>query len=431
MARTKQLGIAIAVLSGACGGPSGSITAGAVAPPDAAITGDGDAGARARDSAATGDGPTTATDGPSCASAAPPPDAPGCPGTTLLSLPSDPSAPGPWAVGAHTSTIAGLTTEIWYPAKWGSDRCQARVTYDLREHLPASEQKKIPDSANPLQPCDCYRDLPIDDAHGPYPVITFIHGTAAFRTQSLTFATHWASRGFVVVSSDHPYIQLADVLTSFTNIGKADEAGDAIKVLAALDTPTGDIAFLAGHLDTKRMAAIGHSAGGQAVAGLASRQSGIEVVIPMAAGGVNAGGDLQSSLVMSAADDGIAQPSGQTSGYASTPPPKRFVQIANAGHLVFSDLCSVGASQGGLLAIAEKYGVSGASTLAPLASDGCPWQTGKSYTPITPEQGWTVVDFATSAVLEATLACDGAMAQRIAGIQTSIPNVATYEEQLQ
>lgn len=197
----------------------------------------------------------------------------------------------------------------WYPAKWGSDRCQPRVTYDLREHLPSSEQKKIPDSANPLQVCDCYRDLPIDDAHGPYPVITFIHGTAAFRTQSLTFATHWASRWFVVVSSDHPYIQLKDILTSFANAAKADEAGDAVKVLAALDEPTGDLAFLAGHLDMTRMAAIGHSAGGQAVAGLASRRSGIEVVIPMAAAGVNAGGDLRSSLVMSAADDAIASPS--------------------------------------------------------------------------------------------------------------------------
>jgi len=406
---TRLLAIVIAVFSGACGGPSSSVTGA----PGAAATDDG------------GD------DAPACAPAAPPPDAPGCSGTHLLSRPSDPSAPGPWAVGAHTSTIAGLTTEIWYPAKWGSDRCRPQVTYDLREHLPTSQQKKIPDSANPLQICDCYRDLPIDDAHGPYPVITFIHGTAAFRTQSLTFATHWASRGFVVVSSDHPYIQLKDILTSFANVAMADEAGDAVKVLAALDAPTGDLAFLAGHLDMARMAAIGHSAGGQAVAGLASRRSGIQVVIPMAAGGVNAGGDLRSSLVMSAADDGIATPSGQTSGYTSTPPPKRFVQIADAGHLVFSDLCAVGASQGGLLAIAEKYGVAGASTLAPLASDGCPWQTGKSYVPITPQEGWAVVDFATSAVLEATLMCDGAMAQQVAAIESIVPHVASYEQQLQ
>ena len=107
----------------------------------------------------------------------------------------------------------------------------------------------------------------------------------------------------------------------------------------------------------------------------------------MAAAGVTDGGDLASSLVMSAQDDGIATPSGQVNGYASTPAPKRFVQIANAGHLVFSDLCYIGASEGGLLAIAEKYGVTGASTLAPLASNGCPWQPDAGYTPITPQEG--------------------------------------------
>jgi hypothetical protein len=386
----------------------------------------------------TDGGPTHADaagdDGGCSAGPAAPSDAPGCSGTTLFARPSDPGARGPWAVGAHTSTVAGFTTEVWYPAAWGSERCQSKATYDLREHLPTSEQKKIPDSANPLQICDCYRDLPIDAAHGPYPVITFIHGTAAFRTQSLTFATHWASRGFVVVSSDHPGIQLKDILTSFAGIGSADEAGDAVKVLTAIfaaGQAPADLGFVAGHLDAKRMAAIGHSAGGQAVSGLSSKYPGLQVIIPMAAGGVTAGGDLATSLVMSAADDGIAQPSGQTSGYSSTPAPKRFVQIANAGHLVFSDLCDIGASQGGLLAVAVKYGVMGASTLASLANDGCPWQTGKSYTAITPQQGWAVVDFATSAVLEGTLMCDTTMAAQIAGIQQAVPNVASYQEQLQ
>lgn len=426
--------LSLTLIAAACGGggnlePVGSPDSGtrSEAGTDASTLRPNDAGSVPPDAGSQGapDGPVT------CAPAgSPPADAPGCSGVALLARPSDPGAAGPWAVGAHTSTVAGFTTEIWYPAKWGTQVCQPKVAYDLREHLPAADQGKIPDSANPLQLCDCYRDLPIDDAHGPYPVITFIHGTAAFRTQSLTFATHWASRGFVVVSSDHPGIQLRDILTSLAGAASADEAGDAVKVLAALDAPAGDLAFLAGHLDTKRMAAAGHSAGGTAVGGLPSKRAGIQVVIPMAAGGVTAGGDLQSSLVMSAADDGIAQPSGQTNGYASTPVPKRFVQLADAGHLSFSDLCAIGASEGGLLAVAEKYNVTGASTLAPLASDGCPWQTGKSYTPISPADGWAIVDYATSAVLEATLMCDVAMPAAIAGIQQAVPHVAAYQEQL-
>ncbi|HEX9104448.1 MAG TPA: hypothetical protein VF997_19690, partial [Polyangia bacterium] len=98
--------------------------------------------------------------------------------------------------------LAGLTTEVWYPAKLGSDAGKSKIVYDIREHLPPADAAKIPDSDNPPQDCDCFRDLPIDDGHGPYPLVVFIHGTAAFRTQSLTFMTHWASRGFIVVSAD-------------------------------------------------------------------------------------------------------------------------------------------------------------------------------------------------------------------------------------
>ena len=358
-----------------------------------------------------------------------PADVAGCGAAKLLDVPADPGARGPWPVGAKTVTIQGLTTEIWYPAQPGSDQCKAPAVYDVREHLPAAERGKIPDSAAPLQVCDCVRDLPLDTAHGPYPVISFIHGTAAFRTQSLTFVTHWASRGFVVVASDHPHIQLSDVLT--LNIFGADQTGDAIKVLSALDAPAGDLSFLAGHLDMQNIGASGHSAGGGAVSGIASRRSGIKVVIPMAAGGTTKAGDLASSLVMSAANDGIAQPSGQVSGYSSTSPRKRFVQIDRAGHLVFSDLCDIGASQGGLLAIAVKYGVNGASNLASLANDGCPWQKNASYTAITPQEGWAIVDSATSAVWEETLRCNAAMGPVIANIKTTFPLVKDYEEQLQ
>src|SRR5689334_8073519 len=162
----------------------------------------------------------------------PPVPSMGCNGTPLLANPDNPSAHGPWAVGARTITIAGLTTEIWYPAQAGSEAGKDKAHYDLREHLAAADRAKIPDADNPLQPCDCYRDLPIDDAHGPYPLVLFIHGAAGFRNQSVTFMTHWASRGFVVVASDHPGIGLSDVLSG--NFGGADQAGDARKVLMAL-----------------------------------------------------------------------------------------------------------------------------------------------------------------------------------------------------
>ncbi|MBL8718411.1 MAG: hypothetical protein JNL79_20685 [Myxococcales bacterium] len=135
-----------------------------------------------------------------------------CDGSKLLAVPTDTSQRGPWPVGAKTVTLAGLVTEVWYPAVVGSDAGKTKLQYDIRKHLPPADAAKIPDADNPLQACDCYADLPMDTAHGPYPLVLFIHGTAAFRTQSASQATHWASRGFVVVAADHPGIGLQDIL---------------------------------------------------------------------------------------------------------------------------------------------------------------------------------------------------------------------------
>ena len=45
-----------------------------------------------------------------------------------------------------------------------------------------------------------------------FPVIVFVHGTAGWRSQSLSLVSHWASRGFVVVAADYPGICLHDLL---------------------------------------------------------------------------------------------------------------------------------------------------------------------------------------------------------------------------
>ena len=346
-----------------------------------------------------------------------------CEGATLVALPEDPSARGPWAVGAKTVTVAGLTTEIWYPAAAGSDRGKATATYDLREHLPSADKGKIPDSDNPLQACDCVRDLPLDVDHGPYPIIVFVHGTAGFRTQSLTFMTHWASRGFVVVAADHPGITLGDILGAGGGGKSPDQPGDARRLVAAMAAPSGDAAFLASHVDPKRVALAGHSAGGNAIGSLGDIP-GVRVIIPMAAKGANAAASLKSTLVLGAQSDNIALYSRVQDGYAASAPRKRFVGLSNAGHLAFSDLCAVGKDKGGLLQIATAHGVTVNPLIATLSRDGC------GATQLAPERGWAIVNYATSAVLEEELACSSTAAARVATIATAVPNVAEYREEL-
>jgi hypothetical protein len=363
---------------------------------------------------------------PSCTGASTLPTVAGCGSTTLLTIPDDPSARGPWPVGAKTVTVAGLTTEIWYPAKPGCEAGKDKVTYDIREYLPDADRTKIPDAENPPQNCDCYRDLPIDDAHGPYPVVVFIHGTASFRTQSAHTNTQWASRGFVVISSDHPGIQLKDVLASGGFPGASDQVGNARKTFAALQDLSGDLAFLAGHIDTSHMAASGHSAGGSAVSGLGDVA---QVLIPMAAAGTKTPASnsiLQSSLVMGGEKDGIGSYTNQQKGYASSPVKKRLIGVKGAGHLAFSDLCVIGRDQGGILQVAIDHGVTIPALVSSLAKDGC--IPAANYLPA--EDGWKLIDYVSTAVLEEALTCNPTSTAKLAATP-SLDNVLEYQEQLQ
>ncbi|MCG3173574.1 MAG: hypothetical protein GMKNLPBB_01773 [Myxococcota bacterium] len=382
--------------------------------------------------AAAGDGSLPADDGGApgdaaladTAATAPPVSLPparaGCDGAKLLELP-DFTKPGPWPVGARTIQAAGFTTEVWYPAVPGSQIGKESVRYDLREFLPDNEKGKIPDDKNPWQVCSCVRDLPPDMERGPYPVIAFVHGTAAFRTQSLTFMTHWASRGFIVISSDHPGLWLKDALN--LNIsGKPAE--NLAKILDELVKLEGETAFLKGVADIHRIAVTGHSAGGNAIAGMASRE-GVRVVMPMAAGGVTPGRENVQVLILGAQDDGIVAWKRQSDGFSTSPKPKRLVGLKNAGHLAFSDLCLIGADQGGILKIARDHGVNVNSLIASLARDGC--KQGQ----LEPQKGFDIILFAASSLMEPVLHCAGdAPLRALAGIRDRFPDVSEYREEL-
>ena len=114
----------------------------------------------------------------------------GCGSAALLASPATLSSRGAFAVGARTVAVGALTAEVWAPASAASAEGAPPARYDIRTALPATEAANISDAGNPWQACDCVRDLPLDDAHGPYPVIVLVHGPAAFRPQSLALVTH-------------------------------------------------------------------------------------------------------------------------------------------------------------------------------------------------------------------------------------------------
>lgn len=350
-----------------------------------------------------------------------------CSQSTTLEVPSDPAEHGPWPVGAKTVQLSNghgklLRTEIWYPAVLGSESGLEKEKYQLKQFLPAADAAKIPDSVNTLQDCDCYRDLPLDSTHGPYPAIVFIHGTASFRTASLTQAVHWASRGFIVIAADHLHIQLKELKNNFLGALAATQARDAANIIKQLHDSPAAIDFLKTHIDLNRIGVGGHSAGGFA-AGTLANIPGVRVIIPMAGAGVR-NGTNESSLIMAAADDKIVRYSMPESGYKTTPAPKRFVSLSNAGHLAFTDICALLPDQGGIIQVAEDNGVKVPYILKTLGRDGC------GSTQLPPQTGWEIINYASTAAFEEKLQCKPESSDYLLQIKSRFAEVADYKQQL-
>ncbi|HVU02839.1 MAG TPA: hypothetical protein VHE30_13860 [Polyangiaceae bacterium] len=387
----------------------------------------------------------------------------GC-GSSLLSIPDDPGVRGPWKVGVKTVKIGRLTVEIAYPAEPGSEAGKPLATYDIREFLPESERSKVPDDASPaVGPIggDLYRDLPLDGAHGPYPIVVNIHGTASFRIANGSTLAHWASRGFVVLSADYPGLFLADQLCAATGTppkggttpgctcaqtGEKDIAGDVKTQLDALATPSGDLAFLAGHVDTKRVGISGHSQGACVAAGL-SMLPGVEVVIPMTGSlQVLPSSSLKSLMFIAGMNDAVigwdaprfgnyvceAVPGQDTAtdnkhAYAKSPGPpgvvKRLVGITNGGHLVPTDLCQNNAQGRNAVTEAEHDGVCGIDQAVIIGLPGI-FDCGTIDMPT----GIADVNYASTAALEETLLCEDRSAA-FQNLRTALPTVGEFDEE--
>ncbi len=328
-----------------------------------------------------------------------------CSTNKLRAIPANPATDGPWPVGSKVVTISGLSSVVWYPAVPGSQVGKAKDSYCMKDYITVNGTRE-----EHTWTMNSYRDLPVDSSYGKYPIIVYVHGTGAIKYAHHVLATHWASRGFVVISADNPKIYLKDALASPLGILRADQQGDTKKIISAVKSATGSLAFLKGKVDTTRIGLAGHSAGGFAVAKL-NNVSGVQVIIPMASPAkVSYSTNVKSAMLMGGMADNAAKWSlMQTSYTLTTVRKKRLVGIPNAGHMVFTNLCDS-------VAKAEQYGFD-LSGLDSIAHDGC----GSSY--IDQKLGWEIVNYGSTAVFEETLQCNatsaaslGAMAGKYSGV---------------
>jgi alpha-beta hydrolase superfamily lysophospholipase len=197
-------------------------------------------------------------------------------------------------------------------------------------------------------------------------LVLFSHGARAFRFQSSTLAHHLASWGMVVASADHPARSLPGLLA--TPEDATDPAADvrAMRELVVADPTLGPVT------DPERVAVSGHSAGG----GTTLEVAGDEGIVGYVsyASGVFDDAELPDvpSLFMAGALDGIVEPSRTRAAFEAAPAPSFLLEFADAGHLVFSDLCAIG-GDANLIDLAEAAGLGAFldDGLIRLATDGC------------------------------------------------------------
>jgi predicted dienelactone hydrolase len=343
------------------------------------------------------------------------------------------TTPGPFRVGETTLTLPtdGAPVEVWYPATKESVAGKSVATYNISSWLPPSLQKLIPAGFSVTYPSGGVRGVAV--APGRFPLVVFSHGYAGFRVQSTFLTSFLASWGFVVAAPDHYSRDLTEVLGGPTGAtAKTTDVGDleaTISLLTHQDTTAGSPFH--GHVDTKKVGAVGHSAGGVAVEALAAADPKVATFIGLAGatvglpGGTTTGPDSvvprQPGLLMSGTADTVVPTAGMITAYGKMHAPKRLILIKGAGHLVFADICEVGSGQGGLLAIADALKVPIPASLRPLAVDGC------NAPDLPPTQGWPVVRQATIAQLRHVFGFDGSDAG-LTGLVAAYPNVVSGDE---
>ncbi len=291
--------------------------------------------------------------------------------TEPMDLPSDPAERGV-PVGQATIDAGGQMAEVWYPAS--DDYVDvATDAADFDQFVPASLVEKVGAVSFPTIDSMAVRDAdPRQPESDGYPVVVFSHGLGGMRIQSLDYAAHLASRGYVVVAVDHPGRRFEDLLpcvftpaldgcdlSGFSSDPGVDDVGLLLDWVmdGGLDDYFGD---------ASRLGMSGHSAGGGTTITLGTEDSRIDASLVMAAPGLPERGPR---LVMGASCDGIiAIDEVRASGESG-----EVVVINDAGHLAFSDMCEldlVGLAET-LLAPRDDVNKALLDQFLALASDGC------------------------------------------------------------
>ena len=295
-----------------------------------------------------------------------------------LGLPSDPAARGV-PVGVRSYEVDGLSLEVWFPAS-DEHLDQGGETVEVEGFVPVAVDELLGGVDLPSIPSVAVRDAALRLTEGPLPVVLFSHGFGGFRTQSIDYVQHLASRGCVVVAPDHPGRMLGDVLPCMfeslvddCSVDLDDPGEDDLPdTLDVVEGWNGVVdGFFEGRLDLDGVGLAGHSAGGISTATVGGEDARFTALMPM-----TTNGSLERDVPVLYAVGGCdATMPIETSEDAYEPiPDGRWLELKGAGHLAPTNLCDLdlGGFADELLAPRDDVNAIWLDQLVGLATDGCP-----------------------------------------------------------
>lgn len=158
---------------------------------------------------------------------------------------------GPNRVAYRTVTEGTSNLHLWYPSE---DLPEADSTYNFQLQLEGDPWDGISEAHASGQ---FAQDGTLATDAGKLPVVLFSHGFATSPEWYSSLLEHYASHGYLVVSSLHPesdWLSAAQVLRS--------RPLELTRALDLLETSKGDLVFLRDHIDWRRITVMGHSLGG-------------------------------------------------------------------------------------------------------------------------------------------------------------------------
>ena len=307
---------------------------------------------------------------------------------------------GPDSVGVTTldlgsagPTLGERSATVFYPVDATSLSGRTPFSYTEASTLPVSLQGILPAKYNTTTTVSAYVDPPASK-HGPYPVVLFSHGYGGERLYYSHLLAGIASWGYVVVSADYLERGLAaQALKLTTRPSTEQDTAIMQSSLTAVEQASGEAASpLAGVADPKRVAAVGHSAGGGTAFNALDAPS-VKTAVGWAPVPPTGTPSSKPVMLIGTQGDSVVTPSTVTKAYDAFRGPKALVEISGEGHNTYTDICPGIRSGEGLISYAVNAGFVSAK-LAKLGINGCQPST------IDPIRFWPIVQYYTVLQLE-------------------------------